>query len=244
MSQQKPNFSKIQRIDQSDPKHGIRRWLIREIMGTVMVAVFLFVSAGRLDWGMGWAMVGIYALWVAAQAVLLIPRNPALLIERANREKSGKRWDSVLLSLLGLSTVAKYIVAGLDFRFGWTGQVGLSLQLTALVCAVLGYALLTWSMVANAFFALVVRLQKERGQTVATSGPYRFVRHPGYSGSMVFELATPLMLGSLWALIPGGLGALLLVIRTALEDKTLQAELDGYQDYVKQTPYRLLPWVW
>jgi protein-S-isoprenylcysteine O-methyltransferase Ste14 len=238
------NISAKQHNGDPDRQRDLWRWLIRETMGTVMVAVILFVSAGRLDWDMGWAMVGLYALWVTAQAVLLIPRNPALLIERATRQKQGKRWDTVLLSLIGLTTLAKYIVAGLDVRFGWTDTIGLDVQLTALVLAALGCTLLTWSMVANAFFALVVRLQKERGQTVATRGPYQFMRHPGYSGSIVFELATPLMLGSWWALIPGGLGALLFIIRTDLEDKTLQAELDGYQEYAEQVRYRLLPGLW
>jgi len=229
----------------STHRRGLKRWAIREVSGVIMAAVVLFVSAGRLDWGMGWALVGLYALWVAALAVFLIPINPDLLIERAERKKSDKRWDTVLLSLLGLSTVAKYIIAGLDHRFGWSGG-GLPFwfQILALLAAGLGYALLTWSMVSNAFFALVVRIQSDRGQTVATGGPYRWVRHPGYSGSVVFELATPLALGSLWALIPGGVGALVLIVRTALEDKTLQVELDGYRDYTRRVRYRLLPGVW
>ena len=119
-----------------------------------------------------------------------------------------------------------------------------AIQIAALVIAALGYALGTWSMAANAFFSTVVRVQEDRDHAVATAGPYHYVRHPGYAGSFAFELATPILLGSLWALVPGGLAALLLVIRTALEDRTLHNELDGYEAYAKRVRYRLLPGLW
>jgi protein-S-isoprenylcysteine O-methyltransferase Ste14 len=150
----------------------------------------------------------------------------------------------VILSFVGLTTIAKYILAGLDVRFEWTAQMPLTLQIAALVIAALGYALGTWAMAANAFFSKVVRIQEDRGHAVATGGPYRYVRHPGYTGTIASELATPIMLGSLWALIPGGLAALLFVIRTALEDRTLHEELDGYRDYARRVRYRLLPGIW
>jgi protein-S-isoprenylcysteine O-methyltransferase Ste14 len=211
----------VERTDRrSETTRGVVRWLVREVVGVLFVAATLFIPAGRLDWVMGWALVGIYALWVAANALILIPRCPELLAERATRRKGVKSWDVVILSGIGLTTVAKHVVA------------------------VLGYALLTWSMAANAFFSTVVRIQDDRGHAVATGGPYRYVRHPGYSGSLAFELATPIMLGSLWALIPGGLTALLLLTRTALEDGTLVNELDGYQQYAEQVRYRLVPGVW
>jgi protein-S-isoprenylcysteine O-methyltransferase Ste14 len=194
---------------------------------------------------MGWALVGLYAVWVAATALVLIPNNPELLIERTTRRKEGiKTWDTVLLSIVGLTTIAKYILAGFDVRLGWTAQMPLALQIAALIVAALGYALGTWAMAANAFFSKVVRIQEDRDHAVATGGPYRYVRHPGYIGTIVFELATPIMLGSLWALIPGGLAALLFVVRTALEDRTLQEELDSYRDYARRVRYRLLPGIW
>ena len=104
--------------------------------------------------------------------------------------------------------------------------------------------LLTWSMAANAFFSQTVRIQKDRGHTVATGGPYRYVRHPGYAASILFQIATPLILGSVWAFIPCGLTVLLSVVRTALEDRTLLEELPGYAEYAQQTRYRLLPGIW
>ncbi len=228
----------------SDTSRGVTRWLIREVMGVLFVAATLFIPAGRLDWAWGWAMVGIYAVWVGANALILIPTSPELLAERAARRKGTKAWDTAILGVIGLSTLAKYILAGLDVRFGWTAAMPLLLQIAASLISVLGYALGTWAMAANAFFSLVVRIQQDRGHAVATGGPYRYVRHPGYTGSIAFELATPIMLGSLWALIPGILNALLTIVRTALEDKTLHAELPGYAEYVQQTRYRLLPGIW
>lgn len=238
------NASVGQPREKSDTSRGVVRWLIREVLGILMVVVTLFIPAGRLDWWQGWALVGIYVVWSAANALILIPKNPELLIERATRKKSDKAWDTVILSIVGLITIAKHIVAGLDVRWGWTAQMPLALQLAALLVAALGYALGTWAMAANPFFSMVYRIQKERGHTVATGGPYRYARHPAYTGTIAFELATPIMLGSLWALIPGGLAALLFVVRTVLEDKALKEELDDYKDYVEQVRYRLLPGVW
>ena len=112
-----------------------------------------------------------------------------------------------------------------------------------MVC-VIGYALFVWATASNAFFSQIVRIQTERGHTVVTGGPYRFVRHPGYAGAILFELAVPFLLASWWAFIPSLIGAGLLVLRTALEDRTLQAELSGYPAYARQVAYRLLPGVW
>ncbi len=140
--------------------------------------------------------------------------------------------------------MASWIVAGLNERFGWAPEVGLNLQIGAAIITAVGYGIVVWAMAANAFFSPVVRIQSERGHQVASGGPYRFVRHPGYVGAMLFTVALPLMLGSWWALIPGSIGAVLYVIRTALEDRTLQEELEGYRAYTQTVKYRLCPGVW
>ena len=238
------NTSVEQPGHQSETTRNVVRYLVREAMGLLMLAAMLFLPAGRLDWVMGWVLVGIMFLWANTTALVLILRNPELIAERIGPKKGAKTWDTVLLSIIGLATIARCIVAGLDQRFGWTTGISLPLQIAMLAVAVLGYALVVWATAANAFFSQVVRIQKERGHTVATGGPYRFVRHPGNVGTILFELATPVMLGSWWALIPGGLSALLSVVRTALEDKTLLDELDGYREYAERTRYRLLPGVW
>jgi protein-S-isoprenylcysteine O-methyltransferase Ste14 len=228
-----------------DLKSGVARWLIREILGSLFTAAILLGTAGRLDWVMAWVLVGVYLVWTGATALTVIPTNPEMLAERTGPKKGTKGWDMAILSLVGVLEMVKYVVAGLDMRWGWSPQIPLVLQLAGVVVAVLGYdVLLVWSMVANAFFSQTVRIQKDRGQTVVTGGPYRYVRHPGYVGSLLFQVATPLILGSVWAFIPAGLIALLTVVRTALEDRTLQEELDGYKEYAQQTRYRLVPGIW
>jgi len=226
------------------PTLTIVRWLVREFMGVVIVGVVLFLAAGTMVWPMGWALVGVYLVWVCANALVLIPHSPELIAERLGPKKGARIWDTAIVSVLGIATIGRLVVAGLDMRFGWTTGITLPFQMIALLIAVLGYALGVWALAVNAFFSQIVRIQEERGHTVVTDGPYRFVRHPGYVGVILFELAVPMMLGSLWALVAGGLIALLIVIRTALEDSTLLAELDGYQDYAKRVRYRLVPAVW
>jgi protein-S-isoprenylcysteine O-methyltransferase Ste14 len=170
-----------------------------------------------------------------------------LIAERARFTSAEgiKSWDKVLVLIIGIiGPLAVFLVAGLDERNAWSPEVALALQIAAIVPFILGAALATWAMLENPFFSSVVRIQKERGQSVISSGPYRFVRHPSYSGSILSWLVTPVMLGTLWAFIPAILIIVLLVIRTALEDRTLQAELNGYADYARQTRYRLLPGVW
>jgi len=116
--------------------------------------------------------------------------------------------------------------------------------MAGLLFTLLGYGLFMWAMASNAYFSEGVRIQSERGHAVASGGPYRFVRHPGYVGVIIAHLATPFLLGSLWALIPSALLAGLFVLRTHLEDKTLTAELDGYEAYTQETRFRLLPGIW
>jgi len=103
---------------------------------------------------------------------------------------------------------------------------------------------MVWATYANAFFSQIVRIQDERDHAVAREGPYRYVRHPAYVGSVLSELFVPILLGSWWALLPGLADAVLMVIRTSLEDKTLRAELEGYEQYTAEVRYRLLPGIW
>jgi protein-S-isoprenylcysteine O-methyltransferase Ste14 len=136
------------------------------------------------------------------------------------------------------------VVIGLDRRWRWSPPLPLALRLAALVVVAAGMVLAIWAFVANQFFSAVVRVQKDREHAVVTGGPYRLVRHPGYAGGALSYLAVPVMLGTLWAFIPAVLLIVALVVRTALEDKTLQAELPGYAEYAQQTRCRLLPGAW
>jgi protein-S-isoprenylcysteine O-methyltransferase Ste14 len=176
--------------------------------------------------------------------IVMARRHPQLLAERTGPRKGAKSTDAAIMGVVGLLTVGRSIIAGLDIRYGWTTAVPLALQLVTLVLAALSYALVIWATAANPFFSQIVRIQKERGHHVASGGPYRFVRHPAYVGSVVHELSVPIMLGSWWALIPGVVIFLLFVVRTALEDRTLRSELEGYHEYSQKVRYRLLPGVW
>ncbi len=220
------------------------RYAIRETLGLLVMGVALFWSAGRVDWWPAWAALAVMAAWITATAIVIIRSNPALLAERLGPRKGAKPWDTAIMSLLGLIQLGRYIVAGLDQRYGWTGGLPAAAQIAALALCVLGYALVVWATASNTFFSQIVRIQSERGHAVATGGPYHYVRHPAYAGAILYELAVPVLLASWPALIASGLNVLLLILRTALEDRTLQAELAGYADYARQVRYRLLPGIW
>jgi protein-S-isoprenylcysteine O-methyltransferase Ste14 len=228
----------------SQIKRGVTRWAVRETMGVIMSALILFLCAGRWDWIWGWIAVIILAGWVGATALTVIPKNPALLAERVGPKKGAKAWDTAIMSIVGLIILAVYVMAGLDVRNGWTIGFPVAAQVVGAIAAGLGYAVVVWATASNAYFSMIVRIQQERGHTVVTSGPYRLVRHPGYVGSIVAYLGTPLLLGSWWAFGLGVVTAVLMIVRTALEDRTLQTELPGYVKYTQQTRYRLLPGVW
>jgi len=208
------------------------------------LAAILFVAADRWDWVMGWIYMAVYAC-VTVIATLVVPLDPDLIAERTQIKEGVKEWDK-RITVIGsvLYPLSILIVAGLDLRFAWSPNVPLALQLVALLTAALGNLLSVWAAAVNRFYGRFVRIQKERGHSVISDGPYRAIRHPGYLGQIIFSLASTLALGSVWALIPAGLFALLLVVRTALEDRTLRDELGGYEAYTRRVRHRLIPYVW
>lgn len=231
-------------LDQAMLKRSVWKRSIQVLGILLLLAVILFLAAGRMNWGMAWVYIALYVINVAINAFVLLPQNPELIAERADTKVDSKMWDKILSLFIGAAMLASLIVAGLQVRFGWSPPLPLVAQLIALLLTVVGQALFSWAMLSNPFFSRTVRIQTDRGQTVITTGPYHYVRHPGYTGMILSALTTPLMLGSIWGFMPGILTALLYVVRTALEDRTLQNELAGYGDYVQQVRYRLLPGVW
>jgi protein-S-isoprenylcysteine O-methyltransferase Ste14 len=223
---------------------GVVRWFIRETMGTLMASVILFLCADRWDWLWGWVTVATIIYYVGGTAFVLLPKNPALLAERTGPKKGAKKWDTLIMSAVGTLILVIYIVGGLDVRYGWTSNFPTWAQIIGVVLTMMGYTLVLWAIAANAFFSLIVRVQTERGHTVATDGPYGFVRHPGYVGTILAYVGTPMLLGSLWTIVLGVVAAILMIVRTALEDKTLLTELDRYKEYAARVRYRLLPGVW
>jgi protein-S-isoprenylcysteine O-methyltransferase Ste14 len=222
----------------------IALYILDQILGIVGMSVALFWSAGRIDWWPAWAAIAVWLIWFTVMDIIILRFDPDLMAERLSPPKGAKTWDRAILSILRLAQLMRYILAGLDQRYGWTGDFPLAAQIAASTVCVLSTALFTWAMASNTFFSQIVRIQSNHGHTVATGGPYRYVRHPAYVGMILFELALSTLLASWWALVAGGLCAILLLLRTALEDRTLQTELTGYADYSRQVRYRLLPGIW
>ena len=236
---------KASSLEDPEVRRGAIHWMIRETAGNLILIALLFGVVGRWDWWPGWALSGIYIVWSVSCAILILPVNPAMLAERARPHPDRRTWDTVLLSLMGLAMIGEYVVASLDARYGWSPPLPVGMRIAGLIVAAFGYdALLVWAMASNAYFVAMVRIQSDRGQAVTSTGPYRYVRHPGYSGTVLLHLAVPFLLGSPWAIIPGVMAAAVLVARTALEDKTLHAELPGYVEYADRVRWRLLPGVW
>ena len=223
----------------------------RQWIGLVVVYLFiplvLLVCGGDFGWWQAW----VYSLLIVAAGIggriWAERRHPGLLAERQNIEKiqSAKAWDKVLAPLMALSLVFPLvIVAGLDHRCGWSPVFPLWLIVLGFILISLGYAFAVWALVENRFFSSVVRIQADRGHVVCDSGPYRIVRHPGYAGNILPLLGIVLALGSVWTLIPAVVALIIAVIRTALEDQTLQEELPGYRDYARRVRYRLIPGIY
>jgi protein-S-isoprenylcysteine O-methyltransferase Ste14 len=137
-----------------------------------------------------------------------------------------------------------WFTAGLDDRFHWSSHMSPLAFVAGVAVAMLGSALIVWAIRSNPFFSSVVRIQKDRGHTVVSDGPYRFIRHPGYAGMSAFTLATPLILGSYWAFAPAAVTTAVTLLRIALEDQTLHNELEGYTGYARRVRYKLLPGIW
>ena len=245
-----PTMDAHSRGTQSQPGANSRAMARAAIRFLILILLTLgvpFLAAGRLDWWPAWVLAAMNLASIAISRIIPARRNPDLLAERAQASggEGGKSWDRVLMPLVALyAPLLIWVTAGLSERYGWLPRVPLWAQAAGFLAFAAGSAFASWAFVANRFFSTVVRIQSDRGQTVVTGGPYRFVRHPGYAGGALLHLASAPALGSLWALIPAALTIALIILRTALEDRTLHDELVGYRDYAARVRYRLLPGVW
>ncbi|MBM3151774.1 MAG: isoprenylcysteine carboxylmethyltransferase family protein [Chloroflexi bacterium] len=221
--------------------------IIRAALYLFLPFAILIGVSGKPDWLMGWLYVGLALAASLAGRALVARKNPDMLAERAASlgKEDAKPWDRVLVVIVAVvGPWVMMLVAGLDVRFGWTPPPSLAWQVVGLAGVLLGYLLSIWAFVENRFFSAVVRIQKERGHTVVSAGPYRLVRHPGYLGGLLSNLAAPLMLGAFWTWIPVALLGAGFIVRTTLEDRTLQDELEGYRAYATKVRYRLFPGIW
>jgi protein-S-isoprenylcysteine O-methyltransferase Ste14 len=233
-----------------DPKatqrSSLQQW-INLVALYLFIPLVLLVCGGDLDWWEAWGYSLLLFVAGIGGRIWGERRHPGMLAERQNTEnfRNAKAWDKVLAPLMALSVgFPLVIVAGLDHRFGWSAVFPPWLIVLGFVLTALGYAFAAWALVENRFFSSVVRIQTERGHVVCDSGPYRLVRHPGYAGNVLALPGIVLALSSVWTLVPAAAALIIALVRTALEDQTLQDELPGYRDYARRVRYRLIPGIY
>ncbi len=218
--------------------------IIKTVVTILFLLALIFVPAGTLNWPEAWLVLLLYFAGVTRALIWMKKKAPGLLKERMSPKKDAKSWDKRIITVYTLLLVALLIVPGLDaVRFGWS-EVPLIVKVLGFVGYLPAGGFAFWAMKENAYLSDVVRIQKDRGHTVCTTGPYRYVRHPMYAGVILIMLCLPLSLGSFYAFIPAFMIVVLFMLRTSLEDKTLQEELPGYKQYAQKVRYRLLPGVW
>lgn len=220
--------------------------IVQLLIVVVLMPLLPLLISGAWNWWEAWAYAVTATVGFILSRGLAAKHHPDILQERAHSMelKDTKAWDRILAPVMALGSVVILAVAGFDKLYGWTSPFSPTLKILALIVILFGYALGTWALMENRFFSGVVRIQTDRGHHVVTTGPYRFIRHPGYVGVIWTYFALPFFLDSLWAFIPALLTLAASIVRTALEDKTLQNELPGYKEYAQKTRYRLFPGIW
>ncbi len=218
--------------------------LIRGILSYGFILAITFISAGSLNYWQGWVYNGLNIFFVSFTYYVLSD-NTELIKERLKPGEGMKSWDKIYFLITSPFYFVMIILSAIDVgRLGWVPKLPLFGVIIGIVLYIIGQSIFLWSKKANRFFSTVVRIQKERDHKVCKGGPYRYVRHPGYVGGILYTFATPLVLGSFWGISINLFTVLPLIVRTYLEDKTLQKELDGYLEYTKEVKYRLIPKIW
>jgi protein-S-isoprenylcysteine O-methyltransferase Ste14 len=224
-----------------DGVKGILLWYF------MVFAVFLalILGSGKLDWINAWIYLIVSLVYTTLLFIILGIKSPEMLNERGKLVKEDtKPFDRVFYALWMPMVLTAMLIMALDaIRFQWSSMPFWTVVL-GVVITIPGFIIGLWAMVTNPYFETTVRIQEDRGHKVISSGPYKFIRHPGYSTEILNLLATPFMLGSMWGFLPIGVIILVFIIRTALEDRTLQKELPGYKEYAEKTRYRLFPYIW
>jgi protein-S-isoprenylcysteine O-methyltransferase Ste14 len=222
----------------------ILKTTMKVIIGIIVLLLLLFGSAGTIYWIEAWILIIIYFIYVMGSFIWLKKNNPELLKERTSRRNEGKWWDKIILTIYTILLMFMLVICGIDaVRFHWS-NLPLILKIIGFIGYIPSVIIIFLTIKENAYLSEVVRIQKDRSQQVVKTGPYKYVRHPMYSGIILMILFTPFALGSFIALIFSGLIIILFIIRTYLEDKTLQNELPGYKEYIKKVRYRLVPGLW
>jgi protein-S-isoprenylcysteine O-methyltransferase Ste14 len=221
------------------------RPLIRLVVSTIFFGAILFLAAGTTRWPAAWAYLGLATASLVIYSVILSRLHPDLIDERLHPPADAKKWDKPFVAVVGgIGPLALMVVCALDHRFGWSPALPRAAAVAGFLVMGAGQVLINLAVAANRFFSAFVRIQRDRGHRVVDAGPYRFVRHPGYVGSLLHMAGTCLALQSLAGLGVAAALSAVLVIRTALEDRTLALELEGYAQYAERVRFRLVPGVW
>jgi len=216
----------------------------KSVLAWMVLMTLIFALAGRLEYRNGWIFGGLNLL-ILTSLVLFFPDMPEIMRERARPGRATKPWDRIFWAFFGPANLLVFVLAVLDGgRFHWTRSLPGALTAAAALVYVLGGALHFSAIKANEFYSSTVSIQSELGHEVVSKGPYRIVRHPGYSGILMMMASIPIVLGSLWALLPAAAVVLLIFARTILEDRSLKNELPGYREYAEDVKSRLLPGLW
>jgi protein-S-isoprenylcysteine O-methyltransferase Ste14 len=234
------NLLKSENHLNNDGKKGI----VTNFIGILVALLIILISAGKINWLNGWLFFGLILSYEIIYVGLFLKVNPELLNERSKLiSKDSKFFDKIFAVLYLPLYFSILIISGIDVRSSLT-TMPLWLTFFGIVIFLLASLFSFWAMYVNPFFECSVRIQEDSKQKVVTKGPYKIVRHPGYIAGIITILAAPLILGSWWGLIPSSILIIVLIIRTALEDRALKRELSGYMDYTMLTRYRLIPFIW
>jgi protein-S-isoprenylcysteine O-methyltransferase Ste14 len=231
-------------VDPNAPRAPTPRLWLGLILTYLLIPLILLGCGGDFTWWQAWVFSVLIVAAGIGGRIWAERRHPGLLVERATLEEAlnVKPWDKVLAPLMALSlSFPLVIIAGLDHRFGWSPVFAIWFNTFGFVLIAFGYAIAAWALAENRFFSGVVHIQTDRGHVVCDRGPYRIVRHPGYAGNILALPGIVLALGSVWTLIPAAVALIIAVVRTVLEDRTLQGELLGYPEYAQRVRYRLIP---
>lgn len=222
------------------------RVIIQLLIVVLLVPLLPILISGRWGWWEGWVYAAIATLGFVISRVLASRAHPDLLAERSRfaDHQDAKSWDKILARIVGLGAGLVPLAVGLEHRLGQGVEYSLSLNLLGLILLLAGYLLGTWALIANRYFSGVVRIQHDRGHQVVSGGPYALIRHPGYFGALLSYIGTPLFLDAGWTFLTVAFLIAALVLRTSLEDRTLQKELPGYREYAGEVRYRLIPGIW
>ena len=230
------------RCNQKLNKYG-KSALIKEYLARIIMVFILVLTSGTWTWINIWIYFALATLTSMLVYIFVVRVNPSLYNERGNLRENTKKWDLIWIRVYSLISYSSIIITGLDKRNNWS-SLGNEWIIPGGILIILSGVLATWAMAENNYFSSVVRIQDDRGQTVVTSGPYQYIRHPGYLGAILYYIGTPMMLDSWISFFPVIIIIVGFILRIRFEERTLKEELYGYERYSQKVEYRLIPGIW